>query len=92
MAVEEIFLSFQRLLYFVCSSQIVSINFNISNLFHRVYHGSSVSVVTRLWAGELGFTCWQGLGYFLLATASRLAQGPIQLPIQWMLGCSFPGG
>jgi hypothetical protein len=42
---------------------------------------SSVSIVTTLWTGRPGFDCRQGLGTFLLATASRLVQGPTQPPI-----------
>jgi hypothetical protein len=48
--------------------------------------GSSVIIVTRLWAGWPGFNSWQGQGYFLFATGSRLALGLTQLPIQWVLG------
>jgi hypothetical protein len=52
--------------------------------------GSSVSIVTRLQAGWLGFDSWQGLGIFLFVTASRPALGPYQPAIQWML--IFPMG
>jgi hypothetical protein len=31
----------------------------------------------------LGFNSWQGLGIFLFTTASRMAVGPTQPPIQW---------
>jgi hypothetical protein len=39
---------------------------------------------------------WQGLGIFLLTTASRSALGPTQPPIQWVpgalsLGVKWPG-
>jgi len=36
-------------------------------------HCKSVNVVTRLWAGWLGFDSWLGVGFFLFATMSRLA-------------------
>jgi len=40
--------------------------------------GSSVSVVTRLWAGRQGFSSWQEQWWnlFLFATPSRSALGP----------------
>jgi hypothetical protein len=34
----------------------------------------------------LGFNSWQGLGIFLFTTASRMALGPTQPPIQWAPG------
>jgi hypothetical protein len=34
----------------------------------------------------LGFDSWQGLGIFLFTTVSRMALGPTQPPIQWVLG------
>jgi hypothetical protein len=34
----------------------------------------------------LGFNSQQGLGIFLFTTASRMALGPIQPPIQWVPG------
>jgi hypothetical protein len=36
--------------------------------------------------GVLGFDSRRGLGIFLFATASRTSLGPIQSPIQWVLG------
>jgi hypothetical protein len=51
---------------------------------------ASVSIVTRLWAGQPGFDSQQGR-IFLVTTTSRLALGPIQPPVQWVLGF-FPGG
>jgi hypothetical protein len=36
--------------------------------------------------GCLGFDSWQGLGIFLFDSMSRLAVGPAQPPIQWVLG------
>jgi hypothetical protein len=34
----------------------------------------------------LGFNSWQGLEIFLFTTMSRMALGPTQSPIQWVLG------
>jgi hypothetical protein len=36
--------------------------------------------------GVLGFGSRWGLGIFLITTATRMAQGPTQPPIQWVLG------
>jgi hypothetical protein len=47
--------------------------------------------VSWLRAGQLGFDPWQGQRIFLLAPASRLALGPTQPPIQWVLGVLSPG-
>jgi hypothetical protein len=52
---------------------------------------SSDSVVIKLWTGHLEFDSWQGLGFFLLATVSRLAVGPTQPPIQWVPEVLSPG-
>jgi hypothetical protein len=46
--------------------------------------------------GVLGFDSWWGLGIFLFTTASRMALGPTQSPIQWVpgalsLGAKRPG-
>jgi len=46
--------------------------------------GSSVSIVTRLWAGWPGFDCRQG--FVLSVTASRPTPGHTQPPIQWEPG------
>jgi hypothetical protein len=46
---------------------------------------SSVSIVTRQWAGKAGFDSWQGLGFFLFATLFRPALGPTQPPFQRIL-------
>jgi len=35
---------------------------------------------------DWGFKSWQGLGIFLFTTASKLAPGPTQCPIQWVPG------
>jgi hypothetical protein len=58
---------------------------------------SSVCKVTRLWAGQPQSNSWDKQGMFLLATASRLAVGPTQPPIQCELGTpspvvNWPGG
>jgi hypothetical protein len=47
---------------------------------------SSVSMVTRLWTGRLGFDPPQEQGTFRFATASRPALVPIQPLIKWVLG------
>jgi hypothetical protein len=52
---------------------------------------SSVSTVTRLPAGQLGFDSRQGHGIFLILTASRLALGPTEPPAQWETGALSPG-
>jgi hypothetical protein len=52
---------------------------------------SSVSIVTRLWAGQLGFDSWQRQGFFVFTTASRLVLGPIQPPTQWVPGVKWSG-
>jgi hypothetical protein len=39
-----------------------------------------------LWAEQPGFDSWQELEIFLYSTVSRLALGPTQPPIQWVLG------
>jgi hypothetical protein len=41
--------------------------------------------------GVLGFDFRLGLGIFLFITASRMALGPTQPPIQWVLGIKRPG-
>jgi hypothetical protein len=52
---------------------------------------SSVSLVTMLWAGQPEFNSWQGMGFLLLTTMSRLALGPTQPPIQWVPGALSMG-
>jgi len=39
----------------------------------------------------MDWTAWQGQGLFFFATASTLAVGPTQPPIQWVLGVLSPG-
>jgi hypothetical protein len=41
--------------------------------------------------GDRGFESRQGLGIFLLTTASRTALGPTQPPIQWIPGAFSMG-
>jgi hypothetical protein len=53
--------------------------------------GSTVSIVTKLQGGRPEFDSRKGLGFFLLATASRLALRPTQSPIQWVAGVKRPG-
>jgi hypothetical protein len=52
---------------------------------------SSVSIVTRLWAGQPGFHSQQVQEIFLFSIASRSALGPIQPRIQCVLGALPPG-
>jgi hypothetical protein len=52
---------------------------------------SSVSTVTRLWAGRPGIDSRQGLAVFLFITMSIPAPGPTQLPIQWVPEVIFSG-
>jgi hypothetical protein len=52
---------------------------------------SSVSIVTRLWAGRPGFYYRQGQGLILFTTASRHALWPTQPPIQCVLWDLSPG-
>jgi hypothetical protein len=40
---------------------------------------------------DRGFESRQGMGIFLFTTASRLALGPTQPPIQWVSGALSPG-
>jgi hypothetical protein len=52
----------------------------------KVNSDSSVGIATRLWAGQSGFNSKWGLGISLFTTMSRMALGPTQPPIQWVLG------
>jgi hypothetical protein len=51
---------------------------NLANLIFRLEIGHDCVVS--------GFNSWQRLGMFLFTTMSRLALGPTQPPIQWVLG------
>jgi len=53
--------------------------------------GSSVRIVARLWAGQPGFNSQEGQGRDFFTTTSRMDLGPIQSPIQWVLGVLSPG-
>jgi hypothetical protein len=55
-----------------------------------VSRDSSVSIVTWLRARRPEFDYRQGQGFFFFATASRLALGPTQSPIQWTMGALPP--
>jgi len=57
----------------------------------KLITNNDVSTVTRLWAGQLGFDSWQGMGFFLLITTSRLTLVSTQSPIQWVSGVSSLG-
>jgi hypothetical protein len=63
---------------------------DINNKFHR--NGSVimcdiyVHTATGWTFGVLRFDCRRGLGIFLFTTASRMALGPIQPPMQWVTG------
>jgi hypothetical protein len=52
-----------------------------------------VSVVTRLWPAQSGFRILVGEGErdFSLLQNIRLALGPTQSPVQWVLGVLFSG-
>jgi hypothetical protein len=53
--------------------------------------GGSFNIVTTLRAGRPVLESWQGLGFFLISTASILAPGPTQPPLQKVLGALSPG-
>jgi hypothetical protein len=56
-----------------------------------IINTSSVCILTRLWAGQLGFNSLQRQGICLSTTASRPALRPTQPPIQCVLGTLSPG-
>jgi hypothetical protein len=57
------------------------------NVSIKIYRIIILPIVAMGWTiGVLGFDSWQGLGIFLITTASRTAPGPTQPPIQWVLG------
>jgi hypothetical protein len=68
-----------------------SLQLPLESFFDMVYRYSSVSIVTRLWAGQSEFDSRQGLGIFLFATASRPALRSTQPPIQWVPRVLSPG-
>jgi hypothetical protein len=56
-----------------------------------VYEFCSLSIVTRLRAGQPGFDSRQRLRFIFLLTASRPALGPTQPTIHWVLEVLSPG-
>jgi len=70
-------------------SEHMSVQINYKHALLPKY--SSVSIVTRQWAGQRGFDSWQGQEFFLFTTMPRLTLGPIQPTIQWIMGVSFLG-
>jgi hypothetical protein len=67
-------------------------NFEIIFIHRRGKRDSSISILTRLWAGRPGFDSWQGNdGIFLFNTASRRVLGRIQSPIQLVSGTLTQG-
>jgi hypothetical protein len=63
----------------------ISVN-SLLNVYLRF--GRSASTVTRQRVGRPGFDTRQGMGFFLLATASRPVLWPTQSPTQWVLDVS----
>jgi len=62
---------------------------DISVKWFELLHGSSVSIVTRLCVGQqVQFPALAGKGSSFFITASILALGPSQPPIQWVPGGS----
>jgi len=84
----------QYILHYCLQSHMV-VNFMGVGLCHRMCwgcnQGISVSIETELEAGWLEFDSWQGEGFFLFTTESRLAMGTTQPPIQWVLVALSPG-
>jgi hypothetical protein len=58
------------------------------NIYFRFLFDSSVGIELGYGLDDrgLGFDSRQGLGIFLFTTASRMALGPTQPPIQWVQG------
>jgi hypothetical protein len=64
----------------------------MAQIFHKMHEETFMTYISRyqtvsslLQAGKPGFNSWSRQEIFLLATASRLALGPTQSPIQWVL-------
>jgi hypothetical protein len=60
-------------------------SFNVSTMIlkltlTKLSQHSLVSIVTRVWVGQLGFNSWQGQG-LLLATMPTQIFGPTQPPV-----------
>jgi hypothetical protein len=64
------------------SSEVSTVHFSGSQATYRYSEG--------LRTGQLGFNSWQG-SEILSFTASSLALGSTQPPIQWVLGVLTPG-
>jgi hypothetical protein len=58
---------------------------NSQQKFSQYRHYSTV------WTTEVRFPTVAMMGFFLFITASRLILGTIHVPIQWIIGGSFPG-
>jgi hypothetical protein len=91
---DGLFIPFQGVIRNVCYPHI---HFLLRFVLILSYRNSSVSMVTNLRAGRLGFDSLQGQGISLLATGvSRLTLGSIQSPMQWVpaslsMGVKRPG-
>jgi hypothetical protein len=60
---------------------------------YTVSWDSSVGIATKLWAGQQkswGLTPGRGKRFFLFSVTSRLALGPTQPPVQWVLEAVSP--
>jgi hypothetical protein len=58
----------------------------------RMSRGSSVSIVTRLRTGRLGFDSWQDLGLFSLLRRLQTGSGAHPASYSMGIGDSLPGG
>jgi hypothetical protein len=69
----------------------VSKKYKLQVFWNKGSQDSSAGIGTRLWAGWWRFDSWQGLGIFFFTTVFRLALGPTQPPVQWVLGALMLG-